>query len=267
MPIHAAGLYDTEERGTKIFDFVVSSYTPTVSALLQTLHTPISTRRKILAVAQSQQTKQAFSALPSTREEIRRITQKATQSSVDLVAIEDEKGTVERVLNEMTRCEWVHLACHGIQDLDNPTKSAFVLADGNLELAELIKHSLPHAEFAFLSACQTATGDVKLAEEAVHLAAGMMLAGYRSVIATMWSILDKDGPKVAEAVYAELLKDGKADHTRAAYALHRAVEKLRLSGAPLLAWMPFIHMGHSYSSLPATLPEVEVKDPSGPVLS
>ena len=124
-----------------------------------------------------------------------------------------------------------------------PTKSAFILADGNLELEELIKHPLPRAEFAFLSACQTATGDVKLAEEAVHLAAGMMLAGYRSVIATMWSIRDMDGPEVAGDVYAELLKDGKADHTQAAYALHRAVQKLRLSGATFLAWMPFIHFG------------------------
>lgn len=70
-----------------------------------------------------------------------------------------------------------------------------------------------------------------------------MLAGYRSVIATMWSIRDVDGPKVADDVYAELWKDGKADHTRAAYALHRAVQRLRLSGAPFLAWMPFIHLG------------------------
>lgn len=152
-------------------------------------------------------------------------------------------GTVKRVLEEMARCEWVHLACHGTQDLEHPTKSAFILTDGNLELEEIIKHPLPNAQFAFLSACQTATGDVKLAEEAVHLAAGMMLAGYRSVIATMWSIRDMDGPKVAEDVYSELLKDGKADHTRAAYALHHAVQKLRVSGAPFMAWMPFIHMG------------------------
>ena len=243
LPIHAAGIYDTEERGTKIFDFVVSSYTPTVSALLQAPASPSSTRPKILAVAQAQETTQGFSALPSTREEIRLIAQRVTQSSAELVSVEDGEGTVKRVLEEMGKCNWIHLACHGTQDLDNPTKSAFILADGYLELEEISKHPLSQAEFAFLSACQTATGDLKLAEEAVHLAAGMMLAGYRSVIATMWSILDQDGPQVADDVYSELLRDGKADHTRAAYALHRAVQKLRLSGAPLLAWMPFIHMG------------------------
>src|SRR4051812_29939231 len=87
------------------------------------------------------------------------------------------------------------------------------------------------------------TRDQKLAEEAVHLAAGMLLAGYRGVIATMWSIKDEDGPKVADEVYAELFKDGKADYTRAPYALHYAIQKLRSDGAPFLSWMPFIHMG------------------------
>ena len=172
-----------------------------------------------------------------------RIRIRAGSNSIELVEVKDGAGTVERVIEEMSNCNWIHLACHGVQDLHTPTKSAFILADDNLSLEEIIKRPLPNAEFAFLSACQTAAGDTNLADEAVHLAAGMMLAGYRSVIATMWSMYDKDGPVVADVVYSELLKDGKADHTRAAYALHKAVQKLRSSGRPLLAWMPFIHMG------------------------
>ena len=38
--------------------------------------------------------------------------------------------------------------------------------------------SLEPAELAFLSACQTATGYEKLPEEAVHLVAGMLAAGF-----------------------------------------------------------------------------------------
>ena len=79
---------------------------------------------------------------------------------------------------------WVHLACHGIQDVGDPTKSALLLQDGRLELSQIIKKSFPHADFAFLSACQTATGDPGRPEEAIPLAAGMLLAGYRSVVAT-----------------------------------------------------------------------------------
>jgi CHAT domain-containing protein len=84
--------------------------------------------------------------------------------------------------------------------------------------------SLPHADLAFLSACQTATGAEALPEEAVHPAAEMPGARYRGVTATMWSIMDRGAPRI---VYAHLLKDTKRDHTRAASALHLAVQDIR----------------------------------------
>lgn len=37
------------------------------------------------------------------------------------------------------------------------------------------------------------TGDEKLSDEVVHLAAGISAAGYRGVVATMWSISDVYG--------------------------------------------------------------------------
>ena len=220
---------------------MVSSYTPSVLALLQKRNTN-STQPRILAVSQKSSVS-GLPELPNVTQEIEQSCQRATTTRVELVIAEDKGATVSHVLEEMTKCSWVHLACHGTQDIRNPTKSAFALAGGNLELAEIIKHRLPHAELAFLSACQTATGDLKLAEEAVHLAAGMMFAGYGSVVATMWAILDKDGPVIADRVYAELLNGERADSSRAAHALHHAVQQLRLSGAPFLAWMPFIHIG------------------------
>jgi CHAT domain-containing protein len=104
---------------------------------------------------------------------------------------------------------------------------------------------------AFLSACQTATGDEKVPDEAVHLAAGMLAAGYRGVIATMWSVMDQDAPQVARDVYGHLFRDkceSPPDPTEAAYALNQAVNKLRdhlgkTDNASFLSWVPFIHMG------------------------
>jgi CHAT domain-containing protein len=93
-------------------------------------------------------------------------------------------------------------------------------------ISEIIKMSLPHADLAFLSACQTATGAEALPEEVVHSAAEMPGAGYRGVIATMWSIMDRGAPRIADDVYAHLLKDTKRDHTRAASALHLAVQDI-----------------------------------------
>ena len=89
------------------------------------------------------------------------------------------------------------------------------------------------------------TGDEKLSEEAVHLAAGLMLAGYSGVVATMWSIKDKDAPVIADHVYTELFSDGEPDSTGAAVALHHAVKLLRqkVGDTAFSSWVPFIHIG------------------------
>jgi CHAT domain-containing protein len=39
---------------------------------------------------------------------------------------------------------------------------------------------------AFLSACETAKGDKTIPDEAMHLAATLLFAGFRGVVATMW---------------------------------------------------------------------------------
>ena len=144
----------------------------------------------------------------------------------------------------MEEYSFVHFACHGEQNAGDPTQSALLLSHGaHLTLGDIIKLKLPHAQLAFLSACQTATGDTKLPEEYVHLAAGMLVAGYQSVIATMWSIQDEDGPVIAEEFYKYLWKDKKPDVKQSAYALHHAVEKLRIQSTSFLQWVPFIHMG------------------------
>ena len=44
-------------------------------------------------------------------------------------------------------------------------------------------------------------------EEAVHLAAGMLAAGYRSAVATIWSIDESCGPDVAREFYRDILQN------------------------------------------------------------
>jgi CHAT domain-containing protein len=161
------------------------------------------------------------------------------------VVLEGAEGTKERVLREMEASNWLHLACHGVQRPDEPTKSALILQDGHLTLEEIIKLNLPKAELAFLSACQTTTGDDKLSEEAVHIAGGMLLAGYRGVIATMWSIQDDLAPEVTDGFYGHIMKDEEPpDSRKAAEALHMSVQKLRQkAGVGFTDWIPFVHLG------------------------
>jgi CHAT domain-containing protein len=197
---------------------------------------------RFLAVVQSN----AFGQrrLQNAREELNRIRQRA--GNLAILPLVDADATVEGVMRGMQESNWVHFACHGVQDIANPTDSGLLLAGrSRLKLSDIIKMALPYAELAFLSACQTATGSEDLSEEAVHLAAGMQLAGYRAVIATMWMISDSDAPCVADDVYACLFREKRPDHTQAARALHYAIQQLRRSpgGKSYSSWVPYIHIG------------------------
>ncbi|PVF91858.1 hypothetical protein CPB86DRAFT_820141 [Serendipita vermifera] len=239
LPIHAAGQYDEIEVGHKVSDYVISSYCPTLSALLESPRSTVQSAWKMVTVAQPFTPGQ--SPIPKTAEEVKIITRVGAGLSID--SLIGASATVKSVSEAMKNTHWIHLACHGQQCVGNAMDSGLLLHDGKLKLSDLVKESLPNAEFAFLSACQTATGDDAIAEESAHLAAGMLLAGYRSVIATMWSIEDNDAPRVAEDVYGRMFQEGKPNGMEGARALHEAVKRLRESGAGFLSWVPFIHVG------------------------
>jgi CHAT domain-containing protein len=221
-------------------NYVISSYIPTLSTLLEPPNPAISTPFKLLSVIQP--SAPGVSGIPNTREELIRLQLHLVDR--EHIVLEDSEGTKKRVMKGMEVCNWLHLACHGIQKPEDPTKSALILEDGHLTLEEIIKLNLPEAEFAFLSACQTTTGDEKLSEEAVHIAGGMLLAGYRGVVATMWSIQDDLAPEIADEFYARIMQEGqRPDSRRAAEALHFSVQKLRKRNVSLIDWIPFVHLG------------------------
>jgi CHAT domain-containing protein len=98
----------------------------------------------------------------------------------------DQSDTNDKVIDALTVADIVHFSCHGIQDSAQPHESRFCLGRGNLTVADLIEIKLQDAFLAFLSACETAKGAREHADEAVHLAASMLFAGFKSVVATMW---------------------------------------------------------------------------------
>jgi CHAT domain-containing protein len=102
-----------------------------------------------------------------------------------------------------------------------------------------------------LVACETGKGSVQYSNEVIHLAAVLYFAGFRSIISTMWSISDNDGPLVAQKVY-DYIFQGMAgntsgvgpDSSRAAYALRATVRYMRdAAGRSPLSWAPFVHFG------------------------
>ncbi|KAK7435690.1 hypothetical protein VKT23_019523 [Stygiomarasmius scandens] len=165
LPLHAAGNYGTGDvsKNINVSDFAVSSYTTTLTAMLGN-HSRTKQAGKefsrILII--SQPATPGHQSLPGTKEEAI-VVQKHT-SPEHTLHLSHTEATVAEVVQAMSKYDIVHLACHGIQD-PNPLDSAFALYDGKLTLKTLMGLSLDNAELAFLSACQTATGDKNLPEE------------------------------------------------------------------------------------------------------
>ena len=188
--------------------------------------------------------------IPFARDEVEKIKKQLEMQEIPLHMLDDKNATVSCVLEYMEKFSCIHLACHASQHAETPLKSSIHLHDGPLELSEIMKKNFHNSDFAFLSACQTSKGDAKLPEEVVHLASGMLAAGYQSVVGTMWSVFDEHGPDLAEFFYQNLLsnvKEPKIDGSQAARALHAATQQLqeKVFDSPnsFLVWVSYIHIG------------------------
>ncbi|KAF5331237.1 hypothetical protein D9611_013067 [Ephemerocybe angulata] len=253
LPLHAAGIY-RGENAESVFEYVVSSYTPTVTAITDRVKNPHSIDSDASGLfLTSQPSAPNASPIPGTTKEVQSIFQRAEESGVRTSKLEGNEMSVAACLDRMKEFSSIHLACHGSQNAAEPLQSRFLFHQGDLELGTILKSNLKNADLAFLSACQTSTGQEALSDEAVHLAAGMLAAGYRRVIGTMWSIGDAPAQEVATAFYEYLFThrdeaSGSAfDGAPSAVALHRATQQLRLSlndsEHSLLTWIPFVHFG------------------------
>ncbi|KAF5340002.1 hypothetical protein D9611_012357 [Ephemerocybe angulata] len=255
LPIHAAGIYTS--AGTEcLLDYAVSSYTPTIAALTDRISSARPIQKAVSGLFMTcQPNAPGRSHIPETTTEVQSIYDLARMEGMRAQRFDGSAITSATCLDSMERFSIIHLACHAYQNATNPLESRFLFHKGSLDLLSILQRNLKHADLAFLSACQTGTGSEKLPDEAVHLAAGMLAAGYRRVVATMWAIRDEHAPAVATDFYQYLLDhrdpaDGSGfDGTHSARALHHATQQLRIrlgndSDESLLAWIPYVHFGH-----------------------
>jgi CHAT domain-containing protein len=123
-------------------------------------------------------------SLPYALEEVNYIRRAVPAGHVSVLS--DSYASTSGVLEQLPAATVLHLACHGHQSQDDPLASGFSMYDGRLKLEQLMQLQLPHARLAYLSACETASTDEYQPDEAINLAATMLFAGFKSVIATMW---------------------------------------------------------------------------------
>jgi hypothetical protein len=194
LPLHAAGIYDGDNIDC-CADYVVCSYTPTLTALLraqkfnQSFHRH-QVRLGLIAAMRAWDT--SLPTLLNVEEEISNVRNAAERASVsinDSGSCIGDAAVVTRVAEAFKSTNLVHIACHGNQNATHALSSGFCLSDESLNISRLMDLDLKDAFFAFLSACETAKGDEKQPDQTVHLAAAMLFVGFRSIVGTMWSVV------------------------------------------------------------------------------
>ena len=239
LPLHAA---TDPQTGSCTMDRVVSSYTPTLRALVSARTAPQPQPQDqdaggavlIIAVPEA-----PGAPTLDVQPEIEAITQ-CLGDRCRILAGPD--ATHSRVSAELGPSRWVHFACHGTQDPADPSAGSLLLYDRPLSVLDVIGLNHGNAELAFLSACQTANSGVTLADESIHLASALQVAGFRHIVATLWPLYDAPAPIVTESVYAGLAASGDASGT--ARLLHDAVQVLRNQhNLPPAIWAPYLHIG------------------------
>ncbi|KAF8270114.1 CHAT domain-containing protein [Lactarius quietus] len=244
LPLHAMGPIPSSDGREQYFsDIYIPSYTPSLSALMESRNTnpQILDRPSLLLVAQPED------SLLGVNEEIKVI--RSLKRRVTVTDLVSSEATPSSVVEGLRGNQFAHFACHGVLEAGKPLEASFMLHEGSrLTLLDIVQSRLPHAEFAFLSCCHSAeiTED-SIPDEMLHLTAAMRYCGFRSVVGTMWEMADTDGQYLAKSFYKSLFsgqEDGVPYYERTARSLRDATQKLRKKrGVTLERWVNFVHYG------------------------
>ncbi|WP_194908234.1 CHAT domain-containing protein [Catenulispora rubra] len=246
LPLHAAGHHN--EVGQTVMDRIISSYTPTIRALAysrQVRPRPDNAGKYLIVTMPDTPDTHSASALHRIEEEAALVASLLPGARV----LTGPEATHQSVAESLQGRQITHFACHSLSDWDNPGLGKLLLHDhatDPLTVEAVSRQHLAGAELAYLSACSTTAASLRLLDESLHITSAFQLAGYRSVIGTLWPVSDHAATRVATDVYRHLTADGTRppDTSAAAQALHHATRRLRADLPSLpTAWAAHIHSG------------------------
>ncbi|HEV2205124.1 MAG TPA: CHAT domain-containing protein, partial [Candidatus Acidoferrales bacterium] len=147
-----------------------------------------------------------------------------------------EKGLASRL---------IHIATHGHYRPDNPLFSGIRLGKSYLNLYDLYQFQL-NADLVTLSGCATGVNVVGAGEELLGLVRGLLHAGARSLLLTLWDVQDRSTSDFMSAFYRHL-----ASRTDISVALQNSMAELREKHPHPYHWAPFVLIGKT--SLPINI--------------
>ena len=250
LPLHAAGHYprtlqqlvevDSTEW-TCVAEGALNAYLPTVlvSEPRRTTKTDRSDRR-LLYVATD--TEGNLDAVP---EEYTAMS--SAVGSVTITELLDTAATVNAVRDAINTHQFLHVSAHGHLGDDETVQSGFRLHDGVFALGEFAECDVPDAQLAVFLTCDSATGDIRLPNEALHMAGAARQAGFRHTVAATMPMRDSSAIPVVASLYQALdSAEDSAIGDVVIRALHASVGNLRKDPRTALdpfSWAPYAVFG------------------------
>jgi tetratricopeptide (TPR) repeat protein len=158
----------------------------------------------------------------------------------DAVLLQGKKATARALHRHAGRIDTLHLATHGVFRADNPAFSSIKLQDAWLTVSDLAELARG-ARLVTLSACETGVTGLAAGDEILGLTRGILAAGCRTVVASLWTVADESTAHLMEQFY-DHIRDG----AEPAIALQAAMRTLRAAYDHPYYWAAFVAVGGGF---------------------
>jgi CHAT domain-containing protein len=148
-----------------------------------------------------------------------------------------EEATLERLQTSGIDSRFVHIATHGQFRADNPMFSSIRLGDGPVGAYDLYQLRIS-AELVTLSGCSTGRSVVAGGDEVLGLVRGLLYAGARAVLLTLWDTHDRTAAEFMKMFYAQM-----AGGWTMARAAQHAMWEIRDRYPHPFYWAPYTLIG------------------------
>ncbi len=193
----------------------------------------------------------AFSNLPGSRQEVTSIAGMVPRPSKVLVGAAATEANFKS--QELSAYRVIHLAVHGVSSPQFPDRAALVLGnsaasgeDGLLQAREIRDLDL-RADLVVLSACETGNGKLLGEEGIASLERAFLLAGAKSVIASLWTADDTYTIALMKRMYQHLV-DGSDKGTALQQAKLDLLKEFGDQALPVY-WAGFTLVGDGSTSV------------------
>ena len=187
-----------------------------------------------------------YSSLPESEKELKGILNLYQEKNLQGIIYTHNSAKEELIKSdEIKNYKYIHIASHGFINEEKPNLSGILFTkeekgeDGILYANEIYNLNLD-ADLVVLSACESGLGKIIKGEGLIGLTRGLLFAGAKNVVVSLWQVADKSTSELMIEFYKNILSGESYSES-----LRNAKLKLIKDGkySYPLEWSPFILIG------------------------